>query len=427
MNKAITRLIQKYSKTTGVVPTVPVSNDHTDGTWLNTDIYEGELFLNTADLKLYTREGNTIILLGSISIYNLNDLGDVDTTGVGDNYQLYYDEYTEMWLAMSPLFLEGAGTGSVLQNNGTSNLADGVYAIAMGNGSEALADNSIALGETNSISSAGLNSSAIGKSNQISAGSCSAVGESNIISANNSHAVGFSNNISSDGASAAVGNTNIITGNVCHAVGEANEISGEHNNAFGRANVLQGENAYSIGVANYNEGTMSITLGADNKGIANNTIAKGTSSYADVAYAEMFSSTLWDVGYYSQSGKLMMQKNTTDNTTVNIESPATDAINIRANHTYMFYIKPIVRRQSDGVCATIPNGVITCLVNDVNGTTSGSFAPVTFSVGNAAFAACTIEGNISGNSFQIRVTGNSGELLYWTALVEWVETGIAPS
>ena len=44
-------------------PTIPTSNDHRDGSWLLTDIYEGELYLNTSTGILYTRNGNTIITI----------------------------------------------------------------------------------------------------------------------------------------------------------------------------------------------------------------------------------------------------------------------------------------------------------------------------------------------------------------------------
>jgi hypothetical protein len=44
-------------------PTVPGSNNHTDGSWLPTDIYERELCLNVDDGILYTRAGGSIIPL----------------------------------------------------------------------------------------------------------------------------------------------------------------------------------------------------------------------------------------------------------------------------------------------------------------------------------------------------------------------------
>jgi hypothetical protein len=51
------RQIVKRGRT---APTVPVSNDNNDGTWVDTDIYEGELYLDVTHGKLYTRIGNDI-------------------------------------------------------------------------------------------------------------------------------------------------------------------------------------------------------------------------------------------------------------------------------------------------------------------------------------------------------------------------------
>ena len=44
-------------------PTIPSSLDHRDGTWLATDIYEGELYLDTVAGLNYTRYGSTIVEL----------------------------------------------------------------------------------------------------------------------------------------------------------------------------------------------------------------------------------------------------------------------------------------------------------------------------------------------------------------------------
>lgn len=57
LNVGKTRLLMKRSTTTGVVPTVAPSTDWTDGTWdLETDIYIGELFVNTADSRIWFRD-----------------------------------------------------------------------------------------------------------------------------------------------------------------------------------------------------------------------------------------------------------------------------------------------------------------------------------------------------------------------------------
>lgn len=42
------------------VPTIPASNDHTDGTWLATDLYVGEFYMDTATDKIYMRTAGGI-------------------------------------------------------------------------------------------------------------------------------------------------------------------------------------------------------------------------------------------------------------------------------------------------------------------------------------------------------------------------------
>lgn len=56
--------VQKRSDVEGVVPTIPSSEDHTDGTWIGTDIYSGEFFLNEFDNKLYIRSNQEILQVG---------------------------------------------------------------------------------------------------------------------------------------------------------------------------------------------------------------------------------------------------------------------------------------------------------------------------------------------------------------------------
>lgn len=62
---SVVRMVVKVSDTAGVVPTIPASDDHTDGSWLATDIYIGEQFFNSADGIMYTRSDNGITVVGS--------------------------------------------------------------------------------------------------------------------------------------------------------------------------------------------------------------------------------------------------------------------------------------------------------------------------------------------------------------------------
>ena len=58
-------MVIKVSDVTTEVATIPTTNDHTDGSWLATDIYVGELFLNITDDVLQTRTDAGIITLNS--------------------------------------------------------------------------------------------------------------------------------------------------------------------------------------------------------------------------------------------------------------------------------------------------------------------------------------------------------------------------
>lgn len=61
---SVERYVLKGTDATGVVPTVPGSDNHKDGSWLTTDIYKGELFFNFADGIMYTRGDDGIEVVG---------------------------------------------------------------------------------------------------------------------------------------------------------------------------------------------------------------------------------------------------------------------------------------------------------------------------------------------------------------------------
>lgn len=69
MSKVIkgARLIHKRSNNASDLPTIPPNNDHTTG-WLNTDIYIGELFLNTSptEPKMWFRNNNGITRIATL-------------------------------------------------------------------------------------------------------------------------------------------------------------------------------------------------------------------------------------------------------------------------------------------------------------------------------------------------------------------------
>lgn len=60
-----TRIVIKYSTISGQEPTIPLSDDHGDGTWIPTDLYIGELFMNSVDNKIWIRTDNGIMPIGA--------------------------------------------------------------------------------------------------------------------------------------------------------------------------------------------------------------------------------------------------------------------------------------------------------------------------------------------------------------------------
>lgn len=60
MNILDARILLKRSTVAGVTPTIPASSSHTDGSWINTDIYSGEAFVNTVDQRIFVRTGANI-------------------------------------------------------------------------------------------------------------------------------------------------------------------------------------------------------------------------------------------------------------------------------------------------------------------------------------------------------------------------------
>lgn len=82
------RIVEKVSTVPGQVPTIGPSFDHTDGTWVASDVYEAEFFVNVADQKLYILMGGTIFELTTGGPVPIPDLATVlaagNTTGANN-------------------------------------------------------------------------------------------------------------------------------------------------------------------------------------------------------------------------------------------------------------------------------------------------------------------------------------------------------
>lgn len=131
------RMIIKVSDVSGVTATVPTTNDHTDGSWLNTDIYEGELFLNIVDNILQTRTESGII--------NLNSASSSDADRVVQDVR--FDEGVEKG---EPLRITGYNVGSgiitVEKADASASAEMPSYGLAMANYSSGATGQMIAVG-----------------------------------------------------------------------------------------------------------------------------------------------------------------------------------------------------------------------------------------------------------------------------------------
>lgn len=108
------RMILKVSDVDNDVATIPSTNDHTDGSWLTTDIYEGELFLNVVNNILQTRTEAGIVTLydGAGSSVNWGDIlgtlsDQTDLQNALDD-KINYSDYTPS----HSLLVQQSGTGS---------------------------------------------------------------------------------------------------------------------------------------------------------------------------------------------------------------------------------------------------------------------------------------------------------------------------
>ena len=80
------RIISKYSTISGATPSIPPSQDHTDGTWSPTDLYVGEFFVNVADDLIWVRTINGILPLGVTAGGTSSYIGDYVSKSLGGTY-----------------------------------------------------------------------------------------------------------------------------------------------------------------------------------------------------------------------------------------------------------------------------------------------------------------------------------------------------
>lgn len=136
MNTQYSRILTKRTSTTGIVPTIPSSDSHLDGSWRSTDLYDGELFINTTDKRIWYRSGDAIIEISSGGS-RVSGFGSIRIVGVSDTVYLPYERQNfvfgtlnvqglftndgEIVIQQGDLFITGdgeiTGTGDVIITN----------------------------------------------------------------------------------------------------------------------------------------------------------------------------------------------------------------------------------------------------------------------------------------------------------------------
>lgn len=120
------RIINHAISTSGAVFTVPTSNDHTDETWLATDLYVGEFGVNVTDDKVYVRTSNGIIPVSTgatgsgtganILVFNSPNIN-IGTTYSANSLSpngVYYTDLGTSANRWKDLYLGGSGTTKAL-------------------------------------------------------------------------------------------------------------------------------------------------------------------------------------------------------------------------------------------------------------------------------------------------------------------------
>ena len=134
-------------------PTIPTSNDHTDGTWIASDIYEGELYLDTTNGLNYTRYDDTIVelfptstgLAGNEFVFVFSKL-DLPTPSGGvitlvDNYTYFITKTIDLTGdrlvgGVNSVIIGGSSENCILKSTGLSSstaLITSVYSLPMRN------------------------------------------------------------------------------------------------------------------------------------------------------------------------------------------------------------------------------------------------------------------------------------------------------
>lgn len=143
------RLVNHRVTTSGQTFTIPTSNDHTDETWLATDLYIGEIGINVTDDTIYMRTNNGIIQIATgtsstgttssaaVFVYNSPniEIGSTYSAAAVTPRSGYYTDLGSSTLRWKDLYLGGSSGGTTTINvNSGLNLKESTNGILTTNG-----------------------------------------------------------------------------------------------------------------------------------------------------------------------------------------------------------------------------------------------------------------------------------------------------
>lgn len=131
--------VRIITKVTQGEPTIPPSPSHNNGDWLDTDIYEGELYIDSDTGKIYTRLASGIVDIGVVSSANIYNTDGSLPTGSTRTFDLDTGELwikngqfivgdTDLGIPIWKMLVDGNGAGSVEGGIYVSNGSYGIFA-----------------------------------------------------------------------------------------------------------------------------------------------------------------------------------------------------------------------------------------------------------------------------------------------------------
>ena len=311
------RILIKRSTVSGDTPTFPATEDHTDGTWIDSDLYVGEVFLNVNDDKAWFRSSNGMIPLTSgttafgdfVNMSGGTFTGDVDVTGYLSastvDASTILSGGTDLLTIFGGLTSAGINVEDTLNigNSGTTHIVFPAGSVTPSGSSTVLVDfqSNLTVGDTAGFAQSGvtyikfpagsvvdeggtavtvtMSANTVFSGGQVNNDTvflgdltaCNVVktnllqsctGEDVIIQSAatiGTRGIGFVGK-----PSFSVGELNIVSGTSSVAFGASNEVFNDASGAIGIVNEVTGESSFVVGDSNIVTGSSAMAVGSNN-------------------------------------------------------------------------------------------------------------------------------------------------------------------